>query len=365
MRSLKPLSYSLCLLAALASAQSRNALPAPDLPGFRTLKCDFHLHTVFSDGQVWPTTRVTEAWRDGLDAVATTDHAGYNPHKEDVRPDLLRPHAIAQPLADRLGIILVPGVEVMEGNTHCNMLFVTDQNAFMGLKLVDALREGRKQSAFAFWNHPGWKETPSWIPLIASAYDEGILHGIELVNGDTFYPEAFPWVEEKKLTIIANSDEHAPMAQASGGNVRPITLVFARTADAEGIREALHARRTAAWMGGEVWGSESHLTSLWEGSVSAENPKVSFPQGVRQAALRLRNRSAFPFQLRAVRPPSWLSVGSPSVRPESIAGLALSVGRDAPAGTHAVQLEFEVSNFHVDPERNLVVRLPVEIEVVR
>jgi len=175
----------------------------------------------------------------------------------------------------------------------------------------------------------------------------------------------FPWIEEKQLSMIANSDVHAPMEPASAGSIRPITLVFARTADAAGIREALSARRTAAWMGGDVWGGESHLTGLWEGSVSPGSQKVSFPKGARQATLRLRNRSAFPFHLRVVSPPSWLSVGSPRLQPESVAGLALSIGRDAPTGTRTVRLEFEVSNFHVAPERNLLVRLPVEIEVVR
>ena len=40
------------LAAAPAAAQHRDALPVPDLPGYRTLKCDFHTHTVFSDGEV-------------------------------------------------------------------------------------------------------------------------------------------------------------------------------------------------------------------------------------------------------------------------------------------------------------------------
>jgi hypothetical protein len=53
----------------------------PDILGYKTLKCDFHLHTVFSDGQVWPTTRVDEAVREGLDAIAITDHIEYQPHK--------------------------------------------------------------------------------------------------------------------------------------------------------------------------------------------------------------------------------------------------------------------------------------------
>ena len=42
----------------------------PDLDNYQTLKCDFHMHTVFSDGLVWPTVRVDEAYAEGLDAIA-------------------------------------------------------------------------------------------------------------------------------------------------------------------------------------------------------------------------------------------------------------------------------------------------------
>ena len=69
------------LVAALLAAcpvggQSRDPLPVPDIPGYRTLKCDFHMHTVYSDGDVWPTLRVQEAWKDGLDAIAITESRG-------------------------------------------------------------------------------------------------------------------------------------------------------------------------------------------------------------------------------------------------------------------------------------------------
>jgi histidinol phosphatase-like PHP family hydrolase len=80
-------------------------MPVPDLPGYKTLKADFHLHTVFSDGEVWPTTRVAEAWRDGLDVIALTDHTDYQPHTGDVNVDLTRPHELAKGLADAAGII--------------------------------------------------------------------------------------------------------------------------------------------------------------------------------------------------------------------------------------------------------------------
>ena len=54
--------------------RARTPVNLPDIPGYVTLKCDFHIHTVFSDGLVWPTVRVEEAWRQGLDGIAMTDH---------------------------------------------------------------------------------------------------------------------------------------------------------------------------------------------------------------------------------------------------------------------------------------------------
>lgn len=39
-------------------AHFRKEILIPDIAGYLTLKCDFHMHTVFSDGNVWPTVRV-------------------------------------------------------------------------------------------------------------------------------------------------------------------------------------------------------------------------------------------------------------------------------------------------------------------
>ena len=62
-------SVLLCALAT-TSADVRQEIHFPDLPGYQTLECDFHSHTVFSDGSVWPTVRINEAWREGLDTIA-------------------------------------------------------------------------------------------------------------------------------------------------------------------------------------------------------------------------------------------------------------------------------------------------------
>lgn len=366
MRSLKKhLSWFIVLaLAAVAAAQVRDPLPVPDLPGYKTLKCDFHMHTVFSDGQVWPTVRVQEAWRDGLDAIALTDHIDYQPHAQDVRSDPARPHALARALAEQLGILLVPGLEVAQGDVHFNILFVTDFEAYKGLDQQAALRLARKQNAFALWNHPGWRRPKAeWLPLVAKYYDEKLFQGMELVNGTTFYPEAFPWVDEKGLTILANTDVHGLTAWEYPNRTRTITLVFSTTRDLAGLREALFARRTAGWQGENLWGSETYLSGLFRGAVSLENGELRARPGS-TVALRLRNDSALPFRLRVEGGPAWLRPVRPvELRGQTAVGLPLTLAKDAPTGAHNVELGLEATNCHVAPGRLLKVRLPVRITV--
>ena len=64
------LSLVIVLLNVLpvVGADVRGEIRFPDILGYKTLNCDFHMHTVFSDGSVWPTVRVDEAWREGLTA---------------------------------------------------------------------------------------------------------------------------------------------------------------------------------------------------------------------------------------------------------------------------------------------------------
>src|SRR5512136_144389 len=85
----------------------RKIVNLPDLPGYVTMKCDFHMHTAFSDGNVWPTVRVGEAWRDGLDAIAITDHLEYSPHKDYITVDHNAGWKIAENTARDFNIILV------------------------------------------------------------------------------------------------------------------------------------------------------------------------------------------------------------------------------------------------------------------
>ncbi len=102
----------LFLTAGLSLAAPKRPLSFPDIPGYTTLACDFHMHTVFSDGKVWPTVRVKEAWRDGLDAMAITDHIEYQPHKKDVSTNHNRSHDMVKSLAQEMNILFPRGSEI-------------------------------------------------------------------------------------------------------------------------------------------------------------------------------------------------------------------------------------------------------------
>jgi 3',5'-nucleoside bisphosphate phosphatase len=372
---------SLAILAAAglgtpAQQPVREPLPVPDIPGYRTLKGDFHLHTVFSDGNVWPTVHVQDAWRDGLDVVALTEHLEYHPHQKDVTVDDGRSFAIAKPLADQLGIILVPGVEITkpdppkappvlpDGSLHFNALFVTDvKTLHVPDDHMEALRRARAQNAFVFWNHPRFRVPRArWFPQVARAFDDGLFQGMELVNGPDFYDEAYPWIGERRLTILANSDAHDPLPPRTARRRRPITLLFVKTADVDGVRDALISRRTAAWMGDDVWGAEEHLQALWHAAIVVETPALARKAGA-AALLRVRNTSAIPMRIAVRSAPSWL-VLIPPLQFDAESLTVIRPGFNAPpAGEHRIELELEVQNMHVAPGRNLTVRVPLTVTV--
>ena len=363
--------------ATWVAGEQRDPLPVPDLPGFRTLKGDFHLHTVFSDGEVWPTVHVREAWRDGLDVIALTDHVEYRPHAADVGGDLRRPYDLARTLADELGLILVPGVEITRpapgtpakipvGSGHFNALFVKDPNGLETELLQEALRRARAQGAFVIWDHPGFMGTlePRWHPHVEEAHREGLFQGVELVNGKDFYPAVFPWVSEKQLTILASSDAHRPIPPRSVGGPRAITLLWARKADVDGVREALESRRTAAWLGEDVWGAEEQLRGLWNAALELSPTRPAGRPGQR-LVLRARNGSAIPFRVRPRTGPPWLRLDPALLEPTAISLLNLHLASDAPLGVQRVTLEITVANLHTAPGRELEVSVPLEVAVNR
>lgn len=249
----------------------RHQIRIPDILGYKTLKCDFHIHTVFSDGLVWPTVRVDEAWRDGLDAIAITDHIEYRPRKEDLKGDLNRSYEIAANAGQRNGIIVIHGTEITRQKPfgHMNALFIQDANPMNTPDQMDALNEALKQKAFIEWNHPGWpNDSSTFYDMHKKLLKEGKINGIEIINGWEWYPCVADWCREYNVAYLGNSDIHNETSIGYGdGYRRPFNLIFATDRSEQGIRDALFAGRSVTVFNQHYFGPEKYLKALVEGGL--------------------------------------------------------------------------------------------------
>jgi hypothetical protein len=274
-----------------AGAISALAVPSvavgalPDIPGFLTLHCDLHIHTVFSDGEVWPTIRVREARAEGLDCIAITDHLKFGKHSKypEITGDRNRSFEIAAEAATGTDLIVIRGVEITQGMPpgHINALFLQD-NEIAREDHFDTIETARAQGAFLFWNHPGWKSPDKefeqdgiarWFEDHDRLFGDGTLRGIEVVNGRGYSTEAHQWAIDRGLTLLGNSDIHRLTAHEYdlASEHRPQTLVFAKARTAEAVREALFERRTAVWYGNELIGDPQYLGPLFNACVSVDD----------------------------------------------------------------------------------------------
>lgn len=310
-----------------ASDAMGRAIVFPDTAEHQTLVVDLHTHSVFSDGHVWPVIRVGEAVRDGLDAIAITEHLEWQPHIADIKnPDRNRAYAEAVAAVGEHDLIVIPGSEITRRGDagHMNAVFITDANkllkregeqtddpsAFFAMAnnwpVQEVVQAANDQGAFVFWNHPYWMDSGDGVARMNEFHRKnargGLLHGIEIANGDNYSEEAFKIALDHKLALIGVSDVHNliewdyPSARpADEGGHRPVTLVFAKERTAEGIRDALKALRTVVWFKNLLIGRPTELNALLAASLTA-SAALHVESG--NATVRLTNHSAADFQLR-------------------------------------------------------------------
>ncbi len=297
------------LISGQTFGQSRRNINLPDIPGYVTLKGDFHMHTPFSDGTVWPIDRVLEAWRDGLDVIAITDHLEYNPNKADVSINLNRPYEIAKPVADKYGILLIRAAEITQKMPlgHFNAYFLKDVNAIKKDDYIEEFQAAANQGAYFVWNHPGWQaeitDTTIWVKQHTELYEKGWMNGIEVYNSKEYYPLVLRWAIEKKLAIFGNSDNHGPIDFdyiAEKGEKRPFTLVFAKGRSIEEIREAFINRRTATCFNNTLAGTHEFMLSLVMQCIKVQTIKITINEKNSASAI-LSNPTDFPFELSTYR----------------------------------------------------------------
>jgi hypothetical protein len=294
----------------------------PDVEGYKVLKGDFHIHTLFSDGNVMPYERVNEAILNGLDVISITDHIEVRPFFSAVGKWKLNPeqannynlsYEVARETAEKKNLLLVRGVEITKqtmGPGHLNALFTTDNNPVAAVvsdwrKMVQTAAD---QGAFIHWNHPGW-EAPQWGGIEKGAplrftkdheeiHKKGLLHGIEVFNGNQYYPVVSDWCNEKNLALFANSDVHDTEQRTYGiqNPLRPMNLILAKIRTQESVREAFFDKRIIAWGGNILFGRDPWLPALFKASVDIKT--------ITPGTFELTNKSSLPI---------WISIGGATI----------------------------------------------------
>ena len=301
----------------------------PEVGGYTVYKADLHTHSIYSDGDCTPEFRVREAWYDGLDVLAITEHVEYRRHEgkmlnflkgyvpegtepvnyniiakpadeQGIRSDLNFPVKLAQETAAKYGITIIPGAEITRepiAYGHYNALFTTDNNAIYA---ADALHRCATPGAGSAGDAqpPGLAPQKPRTPRIRGrAYGEGLIDGIEIMNGGEFYPKAISRAHTKNLFVSANTDIHdsATETYRAQGHRRNMTLIFAKENTLEALREAIEARRTLAYSFGTIAGDEQLLKDLFTASVRTS---VLHTDAKGRRTVSLTNNSSVQYVLR-------------------------------------------------------------------
>ena len=353
MRKLILVPFLLTLMVFSGFGQ-RKIVNLPDIPGYVTLKCDFHIHTIFSDGNIWPTYRLVEAYRDGLDAIAITDHIEYTPHKSYVPVDQNAAWKLTEAAAKESNIILVHGAEITRSMPpgHINALFITDAEALRKDSVWDVVGEAVKQGAFIQWNHPGWKaQQPDGIPRMYDLHKrliaKGWINGIEYFNEEEYYPLVFTFCEQYNLALMGNSDIHGVISEKytkPDYTNRPMTLVLAKEKTAESLKEAMFAGRTLVYFGNMLVGREQYVKPFFDRCISIGKP---FYEDGKNVYLEITNNSDLPFYL----------VNGVSDAPKSVTLAANSVTRVVLSKKIKTPLVYDVKNVITGENKVLKVAL--------
>ena len=275
--------------AAIATAR-RIDFPKLD-DGRSVLAVDLHTHSVFSDGMVWPDVRVEEAKRDGLFAMAVSEHLEYQPKIADIpHPDRNRSYQLASAAAvvkpdatgvDKQPLLVINGSEItklVQPPGHMNAVFITDANKLKTGTPEEQVTEANKQGAFVFWNHPYWySQTPNGIATLDAMHagwiKRGMLHGIEVANGADMSDEAFKIALDNNLTILGTSDIHGLIDwdyDLAGGQQRTATLVLTKSESLEGLESALKAGDTVAIYNDNLIGKKANVEAVVRSTLKME-----------------------------------------------------------------------------------------------
>lgn len=307
------------LLPNIPRSSARQEIILPNVNGYTPYKADLHIHSTYSDGVMKYTGkgRVYEAWRDGLDVIAVTDHMGIKNYtdKQGVEtPESAKKKKGARPTqavndavktAEGYGILVIPGVEITGSPQtlgHFNALFTTDNNIIYDYNPIQNIRNARAQGAMIMHNHPGWRQsTLEMNEFVKSVYAEKLVDGVEIMNGAFFYPRAIETAKENKIFFAATTDIHGTTGETyrEVGHMRNMTIIYAKDLTSEAIREGLESRRTLAYSFGVLAGEEKLLRDFFEASIETRKLAVVVGKNKKKSQrVSLINKSSIPYILQ-------------------------------------------------------------------
>jgi len=357
--------------AQFTYADNNHKITFPDLPGYLTLACDFHQHTAFSDGSVWPEIRIGEALIEGLGAIAITDHLEYLPHDTDVpNPDKNRVYQLTREAARGQELLVISGAEITRNMPpgHANAIFLKDANRLVGIDSFAVFREAARQGAFVIWNHPHWhaqnpKGTAELTDMHRQLLEEGLIGGIEVVNEHTWSDEALQIALDFNLAIMGASDIHDLIEwqyRVQEGGHRPVTLVFANDKTEESLKEALKNRRTVVWSENTLIGRPEYLVPLIGESLRVKSSRYldSYSGGSSIAAVDIMNSSDATYVLENTGNYTFYNnAGLVTLKPHGITSIMVKL----PATAVSFDLSFRVLNAVTAPATHPEIGIHVEM----
>ena len=314
----------------------RTEIILPQVKGYNIYKGDFHVHTIYSDGEVTPRERVREAWYDGLDIIALTDHlelrsyekfmlkahAPYNPdgkpyeyirggagnktdHNTPIYCDLDATYdeAVQYAKNEEIPIMVIRGTEIWRNAStvgEYNAFFLKDITDIACPDIIESIKRAKDQGAIVIHNHPGWRrKTMDKSEEQEKIYATKMLDGIEVIGGSTLYPKMIDRCVNEKLTIFANTDLHRTSAQyyPRGGEIfRTMTFILAKDCTEKAIKDALLKRRTIGYAANNLIGEEKWLEEFLNAAVECKVVAVNDKKEHR--SFQLTNHCSVPFILR-------------------------------------------------------------------
>lgn len=202
--------------------------------GYQVVEADLHVHTRFSDGFLSPLDVVLHARRQGLGAIAITEH------------NVVFPARMARTMSRLIdGPEVILGEEITTRDYHL-LAYGIDRAVDARLPIRQAIADVHAQGGVVVAAHPARRFWPALDPVLP------LLDGVEVVHPVAWRPPGGGWsagdfvdfwermrAVKPRAVAIGSSDYHAGPILGLG-----TTLVFARTRAASDLVEALREGRT-------------------------------------------------------------------------------------------------------------------------